>query len=262
MADESAIPSAPETTAPATTGAADIPSSAGGDSSPAPDAGTGPAAATPDKGTPDYRKRRQEDPDLNEYVSSEVRRAVDKALEKERKRGLAQRADTVLEHEDADGALSTLKDLRSTLLADDGDDEEHDSPRSLARKSGELARDTAFVGDPDYRLAYETDRDLVTSKFRALPLDEFRAWARSHGRDLAIKAEATKVAATLARGMATEQVNTALAGVAVPPSGGGAVAGALTLERWEGMSRSERDDIRRTKPNLYDDLVARAARGR
>lgn len=214
---ETAAPGAVETPAPA--------DQAGAPSEPTSDT---PKETAPEK--VDWKAKAKEDADLSAFIKAEANRLKQRELARERRQSSVKRIDKALETQDFDGALDTLKEVRTVLdVADEPDEDTPAFARPEWREKETAARpliQRLTTGDNTelYAAVFARHGKAEMDKRYMADPEEFGNWLISEYIDHKAEQKAKKAAPVVAEALATEKVAAAMQGMPVPLNGAGSQA--------------------------------------
>jgi hypothetical protein len=213
----------------------------------------------------DWRRKQREDVELNAHVQSEIARARTRWQRQQ----LREHAKAATEANDPNYSRYVAQQVAAEQdESDEGDGSQpHDADwaKTADRVQPQLERMLQLDSDgratnPYYvALHQRVGRAAMDKRYAEDPIG-FVNWVDEQILEMRVDEKVKKVAPSLAGAMAQDEAHARLRGQPVPIGGSASANGALTLERYEGMTFEERQKLRKENPRAIDDMIARAAR--
>jgi len=212
----------------------------------------------------DWRRKQREDAELNAHVQSEIARARTRWQRQQ----LREHAKAATAANDPNYSRYVAQQVAAEQdEPDEGDAAPHDADwaRAADRVQPQLERLLQLDGEgratnPYYvALHQRLGRAAMDKRYAEDPVG-FVSWVDDQIMEMRVDEKVKKVAPSLAGAMAQDEAHSRLRGMPTPIGGSASANGALTLERYEGMTFDERQKLRKENPRAIDEMIARAAR--
>lgn len=211
----------------------------------------------------DWRAKQREDAELNAHVQSEIA----KARTRWQRQQLREHAKAATEANDPNYSRYVAQQVAAEQDEPSDESEPHDVNWSQAadRVQPQLERLLQLDGqgqatNPYYVALHKREGRAAMDKRYAEDPVGFVNWVDDEIMEMRVDAKVRKVTPSVAGAMAQDEAHTRLRNQTAPLGGSNSANGAITLDQYNDMTFTERQELRKKNPRAIDDMIARAAR--